>query len=341
MKTSEVDMLNEKVRMLNKDISAAQVESMQRETNIACLKSQLEAIQGREGEATHLHELTRKQLLEVELELDQQKIINNLLRDQVQRLQTEQNSVNQKKWKECVKALEDMKQRHQGELLPYKAENHKLRSENSGNRFELDRLAFEKESLAEKYNQAWRTLTEQKEYCETHFKDILQRVTVAEERYELERARRLSLEQQLKHSINELAGCKETELLQQRQFLERQKALENDLMLQTDKNQELQCLAKQSAEKSEMLSAALEDVEKELKLQNEVLTREHYTSIDVLKQELYEASDQAKKKLNHLQDECRQKQSCADALQNEMKASLECFESKMYCEREANQVSNY
>lgn len=334
-------MLNEKVRMLNKDISATQVESMHRETTIACLKSQIEAVQVREAEVSHLHELTRKQVLDVELELDQQKTINNLLKDQVHRLQTEQKSINQKKWKECVTALEDMKQRHQEELHPYKAENHRLHSENSGTRFELDRVAFEKDSLAEKYNQAWRTLTEQKEYCKSHFKEISQRIAASEERYELERTRRFSLEQQLKHTCNELAECKEKEVLQQRQFLERQKAIENDLVLQTDKNQELQYLAKQSVEKSETLSAALDDVKKELKLQNEVLTREHDISIDALKQELYEASEQAKKKISHLQDECRQKQSCTDTLQNEMKAVMECYESKMRDEREANQVSNY
>ncbi len=334
-------MLNEKVRMLNKDISATQVESIQRETNIACLKSQIEAVQVREAEVSHLHELTRKQLLDVELELDQQKTINKLLKDHVHRLQAEQNSINQKKWKECVKALEDMKQRHEEELQPYKVENHRLHTENSGTRFELDRVVFEKESLAEKYSQAWRTLTEQKEYCKTHFKDISQRIADSEGRYELERTRRVSLENQLRHTCNELAECKEKEMQQQRQFLERQKAIENDLMLQTDKNYELQYLARQSVEKSETLSATLDDVKKEFKLQNEVLTREHEVSTDTLKQELYEASEQAKKKISHLQDECRQKQSYIDTLQSEMKAVMECYESKIRDEREVNQASNY
>lgn len=334
-------MLNEKLRMLNKDISAAQVESMQRETLVTCLKSQIEAVKGREAEVTHLYDLAKKQLQEIELEADKQKTINALLKDQVQRLQTEQKSVSQRKWKECMKTLEDMKQRHQEELKPYEAETRKLHSENSSIRFELDRIALEQSSILEKYNQAWRSLSEQKEYCKTHFKDLLQRVTDAEERCEREKARRLCLEQQLKLTGSELAGCKEAELLLQSQFLERQRSMESDLKTQREKSQELQHLLKQSTEKNETLSAALDDARKELKLKIEVSMLEHNATVEALKQEFHEANDHANRSTISLRDECRNKQDSIDALQRETQIALESFERKLQEEREANKASTH
>lgn len=176
----------------------------------------------------------------------------------------------QTKWKECVKSLEVMKQRQQDELKPYEMENTRLHSENSSARSELDRLTLERESIMEKYNEAWRMLMEQKEYCKTHFKDLLQRVSDAEEQWEREKGRRLCLEQQLKHSSNELAGFKEMESFQKSQFQERHRIVENELKAQMEKFQELQYLFKQSVGKNENLSATLEEISKEIKLEHEV-----------------------------------------------------------------------
>lgn len=331
---SEVDSLKEQLRSKNKYISSIEVESMQRETLAAALKIQIQTIQGEEANIINLYELARKELQESELEADKLKSINAILKEKLQRLQNEHKIVIQTKWKELGKIVEDLKQHHEGEMKSHDAERRKLNTENANIRYELESLGNEKTGIQDKYNQTWRTLKEQKEHSQTHFKEFLIRITDAEERWEQEKATRLNTEHQLKTVNNELTICKELQLVLQNRCHERQKVMEADLKSLRSRNHELQQLVKQATTKNANLCEALEQGRKDSQEKIDAAMIECNLSIDALKLELHEGKVQANREMIKLQEECRKKQQTIEALQKDSRNTLDCIDRKLRDERE-------
>jgi len=283
---------------------------MQRETLAAALKIQIQTIQGEEANIINLYELARKELQESELEADKLKSINAILKEKLQRLQNEHKIVIQTKWKELGKIVEDLKQHHEGEM----------KSQKTG--------------IQDKYNQTWRTLKEQKEHSQTHFKEFLIRITDAEERWEQEKATRLNTEHQLKTVNNELTICKELQLVLQNRCHERQKVMEADLKSLRSRNHELQQLVKQATTKNANLCEALEQGRKDSQEKIDAAMIECNLSIDALKLELHEGKVQANREMIKLQEECRKKQQTIEALQKDSRNTLDCIDRKLRDERE-------